>query len=401
MALIKPKCFCVDEEGKKIDHAIWIKHKWTYIQSGRQKRAKKSYKSQSLETGNKRARLHEQQQTATSATSSRLFSLLWRFVWIWPSNAICKQFEFRVRITWWLNRFDAAATPAMPDSNFNIRLADINAHTTHAANEWKSRECERKKQLKARNAMVDGACHSQTALNSHRKYRCLNWIFMSVRAASVAGRVIWISLLVFLPCSISSVALIVKCGAEFKHFFFFSIRLALHKHSRFSRGPFYFHLHWPNDEEQSKMRMEIPLFSSFKWKCSAQRTQKWIGRNLLREIIIRRCSICNSFFMRWIFILQIDVIFLSREISVGASNEQRNQCYFVGFTISTIFFSEMEAKNCSKHLSQTIFNYFIIIYFLTERERERDDGEATTVTFGWKKASCCLITLCKLAFQIM
>lgn len=34
--------------------------------------------------------------------------------------------------------------------------------------------CERKKQLKARNAMVDGACHSQTALNSHRKYRCLN-----------------------------------------------------------------------------------------------------------------------------------------------------------------------------------------------------------------------------------
>lgn len=143
LALIKPKCLYVwKKKGEKIDHAIWIKHKWTYTQSGRQKREKKSYKSQSLETGNKRARLHEQRQTATSATSSfdcfhfsgALFGFGHRMRYANNSNSVFES----------LDGYTDSMLPQltqMPDSNFNIRLADINAHTTHAANEQKSREC--------------------------------------------------------------------------------------------------------------------------------------------------------------------------------------------------------------------------------------------------------------------
>lgn len=135
---------------------------------------RKTYKSQSLETGNKRAltpttaNRSGRIQPANSQYRTRLFftslALLFGFGHQYDVQTIripCSNHLMATRV----------GGSAMPDSNFNIQLADINAHTTHS----ERTEVEKKKQqLKARNTMADGACRSQTARIPHRKYRCLN-----------------------------------------------------------------------------------------------------------------------------------------------------------------------------------------------------------------------------------
>lgn len=137
------KCACVRvwKRMEKVDHSTWIKHKWTCTQC-RKNRIKVNH-----------LRLVTSALTRTTAnrighiqpTNIRtiVFHFSGAFVWMWPSiryannlNSVFESLDSSTRID------AAAASPivlVVPDSNFNIQLVDINAHTTHStANEQSS-----------------------------------------------------------------------------------------------------------------------------------------------------------------------------------------------------------------------------------------------------------------------
>lgn len=251
---------CCGRRRKRVDHSIWIKHKWTCTSSSAAKnRRKKSHKSQSLETGNKRAYTNNREPHRPHPANQYR-----RFCLDLAINTICKQFEIpcsnHLMAT---RRFDVAAAPLQCPTQISIFNWLILMHTRRTVNDAQvAGVWERKKTIEI--AEYDGRWSMP-----HRKYRCLNWIFMRVRVWQAA----WFEYHFF--CFYLHVQFLpflwlrntVPGATPFHHIFFsFSVfARTLWAFSVFLEGgrPFHVHLHWPNDEKQSKWKFHCS--DSFGW----------------------------------------------------------------------------------------------------------------------------------------
>lgn len=379
-SLVKPKWRRKKE--KKVDHPIWIKHKWTWAPTEWWKNEKR-IKVNHLRLGTS-ARLHQPQRTAVAASNQPTanivhdcFSLLWRFCLDLAINTMCKQFGFRVQITWWLHE---SAAPQCP-TQISIFNWLILMHTRRIANEQKSRKKNSNWKRGIRWPMEHAAA-------KQRAFRIVNidvWIEYLWECECGRPRDLNITSFFPFPCSISSVSLITKYGTEFKPFcFFFLVRLPLWALC-FSRGPLNFHLHWSNDEKQSKWKFHCSFHSDGMHR-AAQRTRKlsrpeppsWDNYALFSPLDFFRCGECSFNKL---------TLFFFDGISAG---------FFVVGANSMIFFlaKKTNAQNTWVKRSSIIS----LLFIFSPNESRLWGGDRH---FVQKKASCCLITLCKLAFQIM
>lgn len=272
----------------------------------------------------------------------------------------------------------------MPDSNFNIQLADINAHTTHS--ERTEVERKKKQQLKARNSIADGTCRSQTACIPHRKYRCLNWIFMRVRVWQAA----WFEyhFFFFIPMFNFFRISDYKIRHQIRTVLFFFSSVCRCEHHVFLEGRSIF-ICTGRMTKNNRNGNSIVRFIQMECTVQCKALKKWVGRNLVREIIMR-CFFLH-FFFSWCGEYSFNklTLFFFDGISAG---------FFMVVANSMIIFFREKKKTNAQSTWVKRSSIILLLFIFSPNERWLWGGDRH---FARNKASCCLITLCKLAFQIM